>query len=47
MTSFINLCLKNKIINLKVKKTKKFWLEIDNYKDVLIAEKLLKKRKLW
>lgn len=47
MTNFINLCLRNKIINLKVKKTEKFWLEIDNYKDVLIAEKLLKKRKLW
>lgn len=47
MTSFINLCLKKKIINLKVKKTKKFWLEIDNNKDLKIAEKLLKKSKLW
>ena len=32
-TSFINLALKEKIIKIKVKKTNKFWLEIDNQKD--------------
>ena len=41
-TSFINLVLKEKIIKIKVKKTNKFWFEIDNQKDLKAANKLIK-----
>jgi len=43
-TSFINLVLKKKIVKIKVKKTNKFWLEIDNQKDLRAANKLIKYR---
>ena len=39
MTSFINLCIKNKEIKFKTKTYSKMWYEIDNLKDIKIAEK--------
>ena len=39
MTSFINLCIKNKEIEFKTKTYSKMWYEIDNLKDIKIAEK--------
>jgi L-glutamine-phosphate cytidylyltransferase len=43
MTSFINLCIKNKIISPEVKKYSKFWYEIDTISDHRYAEKEIKK----
>ena len=43
-TNFINLALKNKIIELYVIKTNKFWIEIDSKKDLQVSQKLLLKR---
>jgi len=42
-TSFINLMLKEKKINIYCSKTSKFWLEIDSLKDLILAEKTIKK----
>ena len=39
MTSFLNLCIKNKIFNLKVKKYKSYWYEIDTISDHKFTEK--------
>ena len=41
-TTFINQALKNKIIDLNVIKTNKFWYEIDNKKDLEVAKKFLR-----
>jgi choline kinase len=42
MTSFINECLKSKILNIDVVKYSKFWFEIDSGKDIKVAENGLK-----
>jgi len=42
-TSFINLILKEKKIDIYCVKTNKFWLEIDNMADLNLAKKLVKK----
>ena len=44
-TSFINMLIKNKILNFKFQETKKYWFEIDNKKDLLVAKKYLQKNK--
>lgn len=43
MTSFLNLCVKNNILKLSVKKYKSFWYEIDTKSDHMFAEKDMKK----
>ena len=43
MTSFLNLCIKNNILNLSVQKYKSFWYEIDTNSDHKFAEKDIKK----
>ena len=43
MTSFINLCVVNKIINLEIKKYNSYWYEIDTESDLIFAEKDIKK----
>ena len=43
MTSFLNLCIKNNILNLSVQKYKSFWYEIDTNSDHSFAEKDIKK----
>ena len=43
MTSFINQSIKNNKIKLQVKRNKLKWLEIDNYKDLKVANKEIKK----
>ena len=43
MTSFLNLCIKNKILSLKIKKYKKYWYEIDTISDFNFAQRELKK----
>ena len=40
-TSFINLAIKKEVIDIKYKLTSKLWLEVDNSKDIKIAEKFL------
>ena len=47
MTSFINLVIHKNILKFKIKPTKKLWLEIDNYKDITIAKKIITKNKIW
>ena len=42
MTSFLNLCVKNNIISLNVKKYSKYWYEIDTISDYRFAKKNLK-----
>ena len=42
MTSFLNLCVKNNIISLNVKKYSKYWYEIDTISDYKFAKKNLK-----
>ena len=42
MTSFLNCALKNKIISLSYFKTSRYWYEIDNVSDKIVAEKHLK-----
>lgn len=42
-TSFINLLIKNKILNFKFQETKKYWFEVDNKKDLSVARKFFKK----
>ena len=41
-TKFIDMAVKDKIIEINVVKTNKYWLEIDNSSDLKFA-----KRKLW
>jgi len=43
-TSFINLMLRDKKINIRCLKTNKFWLEIDNLNDLNLAKKILKSK---
>ena len=43
MTSFLNLCIANKIMSLNVQKYKKYWYEIDSQSDHKFAQKDLKK----
>ena len=43
MTSFLNLCIKKKILTLSVKKYKSYWYEIDSNKDYLLARKEITK----
>lgn len=43
MTTFINLCVLNKIISLKVKKFKHYWFEIDTVSDHKFTEAEIKK----
>ena len=42
-TNFLNLSIKNKILEIKVKKTKKFWFEVDNLKDAKALSLIIKK----
>ena len=39
MTSFLNICIKSKKLQLNVEKYHNFWHEIDTKKDILIANK--------
>lgn len=41
-TSFLNLVVTKKIIKINIKKTNKFWYEIDNQKDINFTSKALK-----
>ena len=43
MTTFLNLCIKNNILNIAAKKYKSYWYEIDTSKDHSFAEKEIKK----
>lgn len=43
MTSFLNLCVKNKILSLNIKKCKYYWYEIDTISDHKFAESEIKK----
>ena len=43
MTSFINLCISNKIISLNIKKYGSYWYEIDTVSDHRLAEKEIKR----
>lgn len=45
-TSFLNSSIKNKIIKMTIKKTNKFWFEVDNLDDLKSLEGLLKRKKL-
>ena len=42
MTTFLNLCIKNNILNIAAKKYKSYWYEIDTRKDHSFAEKEIK-----
>ena len=42
MTSFLNLAIKNKIINLFYFTTSRYWYEIDSLTDQKITNKLVK-----
>jgi choline kinase len=46
-TSFLNLSISNKIINMKIKKTKKFWFEVDSLNDAKALTLILKEKKLF
>ena len=39
MTSFLNICIKRKNLQLNVQKYHNFWHEIDTKKDIIIANK--------
>ncbi len=43
MTSFLNLCLKNKIISIETKKYRDYWYEVDTISDFKYAEKDINK----
>ena len=43
MTSFLNLCVKNKILSLKTQKYSDYWFEIDTVSDHKFAEREIKK----
>lgn len=43
MTSFLNLCIKNKIMSLNIQKYNNYWYEIDTISDYKFAEKDIKK----
>ena len=42
MTTFLNLSIKKIKLKMKIKFYNKYWYEIDNDKDLLIAKKELK-----
>ncbi len=42
MTNFLNLAIKNKKLSLQSFKTRKYWFEIDNKKDLKLANKEVK-----
>ena len=42
MTNFLNLCIRKKIITIKIKKYSDQWFEIDTHQDIKLATKLLK-----
>ncbi len=44
-TSFLNLAIKDNRLNIRAYPTNKFWLEIDNKKDLNVAKKLLNEKK--
>ena len=44
-TSFLDLAIKNNRLNIRAYPTNKFWLEIDNNKDLSVAKKLLNEKK--
>lgn len=41
MTNFLNLCINEHILKMKVVTYSSFWHEIDNFKDIIIAKKEL------
>ena len=41
MTTFLNLCLERKIISIRAQNYYGMWHEIDNYKDIKVAEEEL------
>ena len=43
MTSFLNMCVKNKILSLKIQKYNNYWYEIDTISDYRFVEKDIKK----
>ena len=43
-TSFLNSSIKDRIIKMKVKKTKKFWFEVDNSNDAKALARIVKKK---
>ena len=43
MTSFLNLCLKNEILSLNVKKFNSYWFEVDTKSDHKFTEKEIRK----
>ena len=47
MTGFLNLVIKNNIMKFRFLTTTKYWYEIDNKKDILIAERELKNKWLY
>jgi L-glutamine-phosphate cytidylyltransferase len=44
-TTFLNSSIYNGILEMKVKKTKKFWFEVDNLKDANVLTHIIKKNK--
>lgn len=44
-TNFLNSSINNNIIKMKVKKTKKFWFEVDNLNDANALTRIIKKKK--
>mgnify|MGYP001208853996 CR=1 FL=1 len=45
-TSFLNQAIKRKIINVNITKTKKFWFEVDNKRDLKILTKFINDKKI-
>ena len=43
MTTFLNLCIKNRIMTLKAKKYSSFWYEVDTASDRKLLKLKLKK----
>ena len=46
-TKFLNSSINNKIIKMKIKKTKKFWFEVDNMNDANVLKRIIKKKKFY
>ena len=40
MTSFLDLCIQNKILKIKMMKYSNYWFEIDTHEDIKVAKKL-------
>ena len=43
MTSFLNLCVKKKVMSVNIKKYDNYWYEIDTISDYQFAKKDIKK----